>query len=223
MITNANVYWKAERVLSGFHKDNILEERLISFLTGFAKLFLKFVRGVNDQRILGFLSLGIGILNIWQTGNNSAIYTNIPNALPLYNGLNLDMRIYVDLMIVCGATLLLSKDTSFRWFTALTVPLQLFILTAYMNSRSLSNTAVNGQYVQLEHIVIAIMIYRQIVKLSLLEIINTTYNNESSELRGEEDNAKSRPVIASSDNWLTVNSVSNSQGVVSGEKPVDKK
>ena len=156
-------------------------------------------RASSDQRILGFVALTIGILNAWQMPQ--VIHTTLPGIDFMQQAFSIDTRIFTDLMIIGGAILLLAKDISFRWMLATTLPLQIYVITSVMSSRSAAQFKV-------EDIVIGIIIYRQIIKLLLLEIINN-YN------RGVQENADSNigSVDPASDSWYSSSITDNTKGI----------
>ena len=196
-----------------------MEERIKDFLTSFAALFLKFIRGVNDQRIIGFVAIGIGVLNIILPASSTVQFSTITI---IRNSLSIDTRIFVDLMIISGVALLLSNDISSRWFLALTIPLQIYVITAFFSggfARAASDTASSpSYYIKLEDFVIAILIYRHLIKLSLLEVINS-YNRD--EEKDAEHNTGS--IISSSDSWFPGSIIDDIKGNVTSDNPMDQK
>lgn len=185
-----------------------------------ASLFLKMMRGINDQRIIGFVALSIGALNMWQ--NPQIIYSTLPTIEFLKTSLNIDLRIYTDLMIISGVYLVLSRDTSSRWFLVSTLPLQIYIVTAILEAKS-TNIIQSG--FPIGDVVIAIIIYRQIIKLILLEIINGYNSIETPLANGGQENGKrdSESLTADGNSWYSSNLGLDLATVGTSDKPVDQK
>jgi hypothetical protein len=141
------------------------------------------MRGINDQRIIGFVALYIGVLSILQSPQ--AVYLTLPTMQLMQKSLNIEVRIFTDLMIISGIFLILSKDTTFRWFLAATLPLQMYVATSIFGATS---ATVSGHGFQIGDLVIAVITYRQIIKLMLLEVINTY--NSNNDLNGGQVNGK---------------------------------
>ena len=204
------------KIVLALNRVLILEKRIINLLTNLASLFLKMMRGINDQRIIGFVALTIGVMNIWQSPDT--VYLNVPTIQILQRSLSIDFRIYTDLMIISGVYLVLSQDITSRWFLAASLPLQFYIATAILGAET---TTISQHGFQVGDLVIAVIIYRQIIKLILLEIINN-YNSNNDLANGGQVNGKhgDEPNITSSDSWYSGNLGINLATVGTSDQPV---
>lgn len=176
------------------------------------------MRGINDQRIIGFVALYIGVSSVLQSPQ--AVYSTLPTIQLLQRSLNIEIRIFTDMMIVSGFYLILSKDTASRWFLAATLPLQMYIATSILGATS---TTISEHGFQIGDLVIAIIIYRQIIKLMLLEIINNYNSSNDLAIGGQVNGKRDESDTTSSDSWYSGNLGVNLATVSTSDQPVDQK
>lgn len=177
------------------------------------------MRGINDQRIIGVVALYIGISGLMQVPQAVSLSISTIQIVP--TSLSLDLRIFTDLMIVGGAYLILAKDTSARWFIAATLPLQMSVVTALLSAKT---ATISGSGFHIGDLVIAILIYRQIIKLILLEIINNSNSSNNlangGQVNGPSSTSSNEPNIAGSNSWYSSNIGLNLATVSTSDQPV---
>lgn len=135
----------------------------IQLMTWTASLALKLLRGLTDQRLVGFISFSVGIIYFFYPGQALSTFEFMKVAWAI------DASMIAGLMIGCGIILLLTNQLSSRYYLLITAPLAVYLFASLRNV-IISNMPI---FIQIKDVAVLILIYRHALKMIVIEIIST--------------------------------------------------